>query len=334
MSGFEIATLEIESLSATDLGQHGEKHISLILETESDHFTISASGEDQDAGRSSLTLAREDSHPPSSPASIKTNTLTEVDWEIRRPIRLAVEYRHSCSLLISFVTRSSVLKKKCVIGLATIRLDECPDGEESHRTVPIFATAVVTEAMRASANFPARSDVNKSPLSSTPVDDPKHIGFVKLAFVVHPGVSRVHRKICKRDLRFKHVYEAWEATKKLNHGGGSTSVGETIRSGKLRALNGNDEEGSDESSSEEDDEKQSQYVEGEGERAPGVMPGQAMIEDQDREDKMEMEPERHAHAHALHKQVGRCFQIILYLCRALGYSTMARRAVGVPECFA
>ena len=289
--------------------------MSLILETESDHYTVAAPGEDQDAGRAGLSVAPEGGYSPSSPGSIKADTVSELEWEVRRPIRLAVEYRHSCSLLVSFVTRSSVLKKKRVIGLATVRLDDCPDGEESHRAVPIFATAIVTEAMRASANFHAPRDVDESPLSTRSVDKPKLIGFVKLAFIIHPGVSRVHRKICKRDLRFKHVYEAWEATKNSNQDRGSTSVGNILRSNQLKSLNGNDEEGSDETSSEEDGGIQNHDFEGEGQRAPGTIPGQTMIEDQDREDEMEIQPERNSHAHALHKQVG---AIVLHLSRVPG----------------
>jgi len=37
------------------------------------------------------------------------------------------------------------------------------------------------------------------------------IGYVTLSLLLHPGMSRAHSKLCKKDLRLAKVYEAWEA---------------------------------------------------------------------------------------------------------------------------
>jgi len=302
VSGYEIATLEVLSMSATDVGKHTERNLSVTIETETDKFTLAfpVPGDDIDGHRSSLSI-NSMMPPATTPSSIKTNDLTELEWEITKPIRLAVEYRHSCSVLVSFVTRSSVLKKKRVIGLATIRLNDCPDGEECHQTVPIFATAEVKEAMHAAVQYHALRNGGESRQAATHAqdDEAKLIGFVSLSFVIHPGVSRAHRKMCKRDLRFKNAYEAWEAAKEVHRDQKQTSVGEILRSNKHKVANGEDEESDESDSEDEYDVESVRRRDGAGE----AVPGQAMIDDQDEEDAKEFMPVQKAHSHALHKRV-------------------------------
>jgi hypothetical protein len=55
----------------------------------------------------------------------------------------------------------------------------------------------------ASADRLSRDLGNETPL----------VGYATLTFVVHAGLSRAHAKLAKRDLRFRSVYQAWEATR-------------------------------------------------------------------------------------------------------------------------
>jgi hypothetical protein len=147
-----------------------------------------------------------------------------VEWEMRHPIRLAVQYRHSCSMVLSFVSKR-VLKKKRVHAVGVLPLSDVPDDEVTRRTVPIFATGSVRDAVRANAAFTSYVSNGMPALAATTTgggtsllpDNVRVIGFVKIEFVLHPGVSRAHRKLCKRDLKFKAVYDAWEATRLLEH---------------------------------------------------------------------------------------------------------------------
>ena len=298
VSGFEMATLEVKALSASDISKYSDRNVHVILETEADSFTLSSHNDDHlEPNQSSLSL--NDPLSPSTSWSIRTNDLTELEWEITRPIRLAVEYRHSCSLLVSFVTKSSVLKKKRVIGLASVRLDDCPDGEETNRTVPVFATAEVKEAMLASATYHALRDGGEPARLAMQAQDVKLMGFVSLSFVLHPGVSRAHRKICKRDMRFRHVYEAWEAAKEVNRDTQHGSVGDIIRSSRFNSPN-EDDESSDGSESEEESDRDQM---GRLKHHAAPVPGQAMIDDQNEEDEKGLMPDPQAHKSALHKRV-------------------------------
>jgi len=201
-----------------------------------------------------------------------------------------------------------VLKKKRVIGLAAIRLDDCPDGEEEHKTFPIFGTTVVKDAIHATRAYHALHDDGQPEMGRSPSHDeePKLIGFVSISLILHPGISRAHRKMCKRDLRFKHVYEAWEAAKGVTHDKNHGSVGEIVRANKLDALDGygdGDSDSSDGVESEKDYDRDDAMAR--GQRGREAVPGQAMIDDQNKEDDADFMPDRKAHSKALHKRVGR-----------------------------
>lgn len=228
---------------------------------------------------------------------------SEIHYDLPHSIKLAVEYRHSCSVLISFVTKSKHLKKRRVIGLATVRLNDCPDKEEVERTVPIWGTEDIGAAVKAATRYhriqagmnsapvsdtsanavPHSAPVNSARFDSTPsvhfshsrsqshphsetqsqpqvippspsrsTSSPRRrsvssqhsfgshhsksqagpvplIGFVSMNLVVHPGVSTAHRRLCKRDLRFKRVYEAWEVSREVEQGLDRESVGDAMR---------------------------------------------------------------------------------------------------------
>jgi hypothetical protein len=280
VSGYEIATLQITSLTSTDLSKLSDRPISIMLETEADKYTLNpgenASTNPSDES-SSVVHKRQPSGQtgPSTPRSMRSSigfdleNANELDWEISSPIGLAVEYRHSCSLIISFVARGR-LKKKKTVALALIRLSDCEDSNDVNRTVPIFGTADVGLAVRASHRYATMSENDAASIrqerghvrarasfsSQRSAPDIPLLGFVSVGFVLHPGVSRAHRKLCKKDLRFKKVYEAWEVSQDIEQGMDKVVSGDNIRQRKDALLQGqrDDDDDDDDGASSDDNE--------------------------------------------------------------------------------
>ncbi|ORY26686.1 hypothetical protein BCR39DRAFT_540429 [Naematelia encephala] len=321
ISGYEAATFEIRALASTDLGRQIEKGISLVIETETDKYKLVSSFEGQSSTASTVSF-----HSAGPRSSLSFDEHTEVDWDIQKPIRLAVEWRHSCSVLFSFITRAGVLKKKKIVGLATTRLDYCPDNQLIERTIPVFATTEVKEVMKAHYNWSAaQRDRDRAHYSS----DAKLIGFINLSFVVRPGVSRAHRKLVKKNLRFRHVYEAWETAKECDLGMEHAEVirkkrWETLdRNGQESDVHNNDEDDDDdndddesdttESDDDEEDVKRQGRMEGGRRKSPnkGNTAGgkEAQLEKEQEEEDEEFLSERSAHSRALHKGNKGIFQL-------------------------
>ncbi|BEJ11357.1 hypothetical protein CspHIS471_0107790 [Cutaneotrichosporon sp. HIS471] len=224
LSSFDVCTFAMTRLQTTDFEEAVGKMPSMVIESEYDRVILQGPAEeagyhedDEGNGRprggtvTSVTAKRLSDRPFTMPR-VQDAALP---WELPSPVRLAVQYRHSCSLVLSLVTRR-VLQKNRVHALAVLSLTGVPDDEVTRRTVPVFATASVEDAMRANAAYVANAAV----ASATPPDLPEYvqaIGFIKVEFALHPGVSRAHRKLGKRNLKFKAVYDAWEATRLLQH---------------------------------------------------------------------------------------------------------------------
>lgn len=333
VSGYETATLEIKSISATDLSRHTNKSVSLMIQTESDQYILDTANEADEAGDSSIRRSIE-GDLPDTPGSVRFTSstsfdfdeMTEVEWEIEKPIKLAVQYRHSCSIIISFVTKSKVVKKKKAFGIATVRLDDCPDGTLCQRTVPVFNTSEIGDAVKASTRYyriqresetqaPQLGadqvfDARPSPTSRKRASsigsstDVRLMGFVNLSLVVHPGVSRVHKKLCKKDLRFKRVYEAWDLATEMEKG--------DKRALSPSALISDDDD------EDEDDQDDEEGVDGSGskDRTSRLSMGSttsfkrksglAKSRDDDSDDSDDGSvKDSKAHSHALHKRVSR-----------------------------
>lgn len=223
ISGYEIATLELTSLAATDLSRMTDRNISVMLETECDRFILDTAG-DEDGNRSSTSIEPFSPSGPATPGTPGTAASTvgtlsdanQVEWEITKPIKLAVQYRHSSSVVISFITRSKVVKKKKVLAVAVCRLGTNPDGETGTFTVPIYNTADVQMAVKNTTEWLKTSDTALSTQTSNVSrrrsfgHETRIIGYVTLTMAVHPGISQAHKRLCKKDLRFAKVYEAWE----------------------------------------------------------------------------------------------------------------------------
>lgn len=336
ITGYEVATLQLTSLSLTATeGIRSEKGFGVIIETESDKYELSSAGADE-PNISSKQATNNNYNALGSPSRVTLDHLggggasssrlsfssanlveaTELEWDLSpRRIRLAVQYRHSCSLLISLVSRrSGVLKKrKKVLGLALVYLGDCEDGQEvERRDVPVFSGDDVVEVMRAveewkedqscarhpgqgmeyggdhkweqdnlaesststggtnlpenteAPSTPGRMNLVRSASSSSKRSSRSSrshrqkpsesvlLGFVNISFILHPGVSKAHRRLAKRDTRFAKVYEVWESGKEVQSGVERLGVVDG-----LRDMAGNDvrADGNGNDSSEDDDEE-------------------------------------------------------------------------------
>lgn len=324
VSAFEIATLEIKSLAATDLSHLADKKgISVLLETEADKFVLGSDTSDTPtSNRNSLALSPSrpstssprspgfgpgSAGPPSPGIDGAAAEDGEMEWDITRPIRLAVEYRHSCSVLVSFITRHGVMRKKRVVGLASVRLNEVEDNTDLMRTVPIFATSSVKDAIVAGQAY-AEVQANKDgvPLVRAPTREVPILGFVSLGLALRPGVSRAHRKLAKKDMRFNKVYEAWEADR---------DVRKELGVGRDTARIDEEDEGS--SGEETDSDGEDEGAERRVKRTPSgrsVAGASAMsarsVGDEDSDEGF-MSKSR-AHQKALHKRVSRVLSIVCY----------------------
>ncbi|KAK8853111.1 hypothetical protein IAR55_003812 [Kwoniella newhampshirensis] len=362
ISGYDVSTLQLRSFSVSpiDFLRSSDKGFSVIFHTDSDKYELAPSNSEEVGINTPATPSstRNDRERLASPAkrtraSSVASTCSqsqaegELEWDLSpRPVRLAIMYRHSCSLLITFVgKKSGMLKKRKVLGMGVIRLNELRDGENNRR-VRIWDTTDVAAAIRAEDNVGSeeistddlsnedgrpgtlsrtdskkmkRLSSNSSIRSTTPA--PSHIGYVNVSFVLHPGVSRTHRKVAKRDLRFGKVYEAWEASREVDNGMDKMSVREEITAD----LKGDDNLDSQDDNSDDDDSEAEDYdddirefksSEGtaaarEGRRRAGSVgiTGASLDKGFDGEDDDKDMSERRKHTHALHKRHKGIFQL-------------------------
>lgn len=322
VSSFEACTFDMTSLVTTDLDEVFGLTPTLLIESEYDRAILQPPDESlHEGGASRENLAERSGHsssmelprakrgedrirPLSAPRTVGAN----VEWELPRPIRLAIQYRHSCSMVFSFVTRRRrILKKNKVHAVALLRLGDVADDEVTCRTIPIFETASVRDAMRASAAFTDYVGAERPPLGSTTTGggtsllpgSVKVIGFVQVTFVLHPGVSRAHRKLCKRDFKFKAVYDAWEATRLLANSG--------LPASERTQIVNDDSSDEDEDDDDEEDDDDDSIDDGEPPSAKGREAALAMRDD----DTRAMLEASRSHSKALHKRNKGIFQLKL-----------------------
>nr|XP_019044279.1 hypothetical protein I302_07563 [Kwoniella bestiolae CBS 10118]OCF23209.1 hypothetical protein I302_07563 [Kwoniella bestiolae CBS 10118] len=336
ISGYEVSTFRLKGLSFRSLGIGGtsEKGFSVVLSTDSDKYELGTSS-DEVSSSSTPTSARTSLERLNSPSRTSLDEEIELEFDLStKSVRLAIMYRHSCSILITLVQRSSVLKKKRVMGMGVVNLRGVVDGYGEMK-VGIWGSENVEKVMKAQEmmnrdNESNGDGVGDGLLMSPPLgmgierkpsfrrriserrswpDSPglarersksissvnsfssangsgkgvPLLGYAEVKFKITPGVGRVHRKIAKRDMRFKRVYEVWESEREDSDSegeGGSESEAESD---------------SDSSSDGDDDEK-------DGEK-------KGLVSDEE-EDEMEKKmSERRAHSHALHKRHKGIFQL-------------------------
>ncbi|KAL1409964.1 hypothetical protein Q8F55_003963 [Vanrija albida] len=229
ISMYEVATFEVTALSTTDFSNAFGKPPSLVIETEYDKAILDAPGaggrdslDDEprkaDLGQPAPPVADDAASTKSGVSSARVSavpTTTRVTWDIAKPVRLAIMYRTTSSILFSFVTRHRMKKTKHH-AIATLRLDDVIDGNEESRVVPVFATSSPREAIRAALVFNQYQRQGDPTALYKTSSDIRMIGFIHISFVLHPGISRAHEKIAKRDMKFRASYKAWGATRMLD----------------------------------------------------------------------------------------------------------------------
>ncbi|OCF61231.1 hypothetical protein L486_00877 [Kwoniella mangroviensis CBS 10435] len=334
ISGYEVATFRLKGLafSSLGIGPQSEKGLTVILSTDSDKYELSTSSDQVSSSTTNTpTSARTSLERIQSPSKVSLDEEIEMEFDLSsKHVRLAMMYRHSCSLLVTLIQRSSVLKKKRIMGIGVVNLRKMLDGNGDCK-IGIWGTENVEKVMRSQElldqedddgtdegegrlmspplsvgverkpsfrrriaerrswpDSPASirersksisgSSINSTRTSRSGVNGVPLLGYAEVKFKIIPGVSRVHRKVAKRDMRFKRVYEVWESEREVEMGWD-----------KMNEHSGSDVE-------EEDNEDED---------------GKRDLVD-DSEDELEVEKkmsERRAHSHALHKRHKGIFQL-------------------------
>ncbi|WVR07786.1 hypothetical protein IAU60_004829 [Kwoniella sp. DSM 27419] len=398
VSGFEVAALRLRSFSFVSIGAGlgTDRAVSVVLQTDADKYELSSvdAGEPSPASAAAASASRNSFQSQRDQVDSPSRSIAAEDIEMEfdlspKHVRLAISYRHSCSLVITFVSRSTVLKKKKVLGMGVVRLPQMKDGEGSIR-VGVWGTTDVARVMRVqdamdrteraeagndgddreegvaglhimSPSLPsspglevgaekrlsfkrrmsdsrwskgndsssnpgtptrprATSSVRSSRSSlSIRGEQPPLLGIVQLSFNLVPGISKAHRKVAKRDLRFAKVFEAWEASKEVVMGWDKMGEGEKLKrefEGVKQAVQSDGESDSDEeddgdsgSSGDEEEGGEEQASRREKKRAEDqLLDRHRNAEDsEDEEDKQRSE--RRAHSKALHKRHKGVFQL-------------------------
>jgi hypothetical protein len=127
--------------------------------------------------------------------------------------------------------------------------------------------------------------------------DARIIGYVTMTMAVHPGISRAHKRLCKKDLRFAKVYEAWDAYRDVVIRRSYTRQDKMIWS---------EEQGEVEPDNDDDDSDTSDEEEDEGGISREDL--KRTVSEKELGDDVEKPEgffaERRAHSKALHKKVG------------------------------
>ncbi|WWD19525.1 hypothetical protein CI109_103986 [Kwoniella shandongensis] len=362
--GYDISTLQLRSFSVSsiDFLRGSDKGFSVVLRTDSDKYELAAANSiDLEASTPDTPSSRYDQDRLVSPSKTRDRASSSasarsqaqdqpaMDWDVSSgKVRLGIMYRHSCSLLISFVgKKSGIMKKRKVLGMGVVRLNDLHDGENTTR-VGVWGTTDVAAAFKAehasrsgapsfddnarpgnlSRTNSKRSSNRLSSSSSLRSITPPAIllGYVNVSFVLHPGVSKTHRRLAKRDLRFGKVYEAWEAGREVQNGMDRMGLREEVTA-ELRGENDMDSEDDDDDDFDDDDDSSDSDDDEKGglENKEGQTKGEARMRrrraesvgttwtgldgglDDDEDDKSMSE--RRKHTHALHKRHRGIFQL-------------------------
>ncbi|KAJ9118636.1 hypothetical protein QFC22_003856 [Naganishia vaughanmartiniae] len=203
ISGFEVATIKMKRLVVSP-------GMSTLPEKPCVEICSDVDGITFDFGEISL---EDESNQAVSPgpsrrqASCEMSSSAACDFVVERQRKriLAVEYRHSCSLVIRVHSKK---KKTSTYGLALLRLADIADNSEVERTLPIYLTDDV--------NIAAESEYRRlKTLRQSGDNIQSGVPTVTIRFALYTGISRAHKKLIKKDERLRRVYQAWELARGL-----------------------------------------------------------------------------------------------------------------------
>lgn len=137
-----------------------------------------------------------------------TSATLDFGMQHRKSRILAIQYRHSCSIIIRLIDRKGKIKKDLTVGLALFRLADIADNSEVELNLPIYRTDNVNEA--------AALEYQRMECIRSGQDDPQgHLSTVTIRLALYTGLSKGHKKLVSKDERLRRVYEAWEIARDL-----------------------------------------------------------------------------------------------------------------------
>ncbi|KAJ9110691.1 hypothetical protein QFC19_001520 [Naganishia cerealis] len=209
ISGYEVATIKLKRLVVNSgTSTLPEKP---CVEICSDVDGVAFDYEETLLSKRSSQAVLHSPGPSPRPASSEMSlSSTSCDFIVERQRKriLAIEYRHSCSLVIRVYNKKGKLKKDLTYGLAVLRLADIADNSEVERTLPIYRTDDVNAA--------AESEYQRSEgLREGGVDPQPSLPTVTIRFALYTGISRAHRKLTRKNQKLRRVYQAWELAQDL-----------------------------------------------------------------------------------------------------------------------
>ncbi|ODO05669.1 hypothetical protein I350_04728 [Cryptococcus amylolentus CBS 6273] len=315
ISGYEVSTVQIKSLAFTPVDgseEEGKKTMRAVVRTDSDQRVVDLTPgpAHRDPGEelpTSPTISR-------SFSSLAPSNLTFTLPPKHHPT-LAVMYRHSSSIHVSILaprSKSRVGRRKR-LGAGVIRLGDVVDGEGRRRmgvwqgggdggreeedesdydsdasgdhsqlTSPNKSNASISLHKTQSLSR-IKSHMSKRSSMSSRRSSRKLLGYLDIDWLLVPGISRAHKIIAKKDLRFGKVFEAWEAGRDLE---------------RDLSISGHIEEEDEEDDYESDEED----TEGAGNKK-GIVSLDTL------DNQMGEMSDRRSHSHALHKRHKGVFQL-------------------------
>lgn len=206
ISSFEVATLKLRRIVLKRPPGWSTNRLVVAVQTDSETRYIKYDDGSRHTGshqRSASTSSQHSIRSTKSNANVKPEYL---DWALKErgySKVMAVEYRHSCFLVLRFLRQGKTFKKDEHLGVACLRLHHIPDDSLSEMTVPVYDTADMNEACDMALDR-ERAIMRDEPV---PFED---LPQVTVTFNLFAGVSRAHAKLAKRNVRLRHVYEAWQ----------------------------------------------------------------------------------------------------------------------------
>jgi hypothetical protein len=208
-SGYELATVKIKSLRVC----HSASWLigRPAIEVSSDVDEIVLHHEETLADPTASMSNVKSPHSAMSQVEARgTPTILDFEMQHRKRRILAVQYRHSSSIIIRLIDRKSKIKKDLTVGLALFRLADIADNSEVELTLPIYRTEDVNEAFELEYQRMHR-------VHSGQEDPQRHLSTVTIRLALYTGISKAHRKLASKDERLRRVYEAWELAKDLGN---------------------------------------------------------------------------------------------------------------------
>lgn len=209
-SGYELATVKIKSLRVCHAASWLINRPAIEVSSDVDEVVL----QHEEAIADNTTGTASGSKSPrrtSSQVEVSGSpVILDFGMQHRKRRILAVQYRHSSSIIIRLIDRKGKMKKDLTVGLALFRLADIADNSEVELTLPIYRTEDVNEAFEL--------EYQRIHCKNSGQQDPQqHLSTVTIRLALYTGISKAHRKLASKDERLRRVYETWELAKDLGN---------------------------------------------------------------------------------------------------------------------